>query len=453
MPNQNATPKNPPPSDIGKQLMEALTQEEIVQLLDALFALMPLEVREQGLNQLQTDTRQTIERIFAPPADVKETKTPPASIAKLQESWSNLWRRWDDIMMEAGDEHGEYMIQEVHWKWEPRYFDQTALVADLEPIAKEMRPLIKTAFEYHFSPEVAFADAFLEMEREVESSFPEWEEFNDGIDLEKNLTACHLEGEWLICKSKEEDAFAFAERILECREQFSHTALDGNTFLTFFTTLSEADQRTIFAGLNSHRNDPSWQDDLNNTYSYWHRLYMYGIEQYAPGQLLQNLRTTIPQQWQNGLPVIEDFLIKKEPQEALNVIGETLDSLLKHTSRGQAWRAESTLLYVTLSRFSYKSERLSDEKKLLHYYKEAAEATRQTDLAHALALQLVAYEHFFDWQTMFNSFATSPVPTNVRQALFNSWGSSIIRLAKSSLYEPGFAKARVVAALANKQHR
>ena len=50
------------------------------------------------------------------------------------EYWSSLWRNYDDIISEVGDEEGKYAVQDHHWE-EP-YFDGGSLALDLEPIAK-----------------------------------------------------------------------------------------------------------------------------------------------------------------------------------------------------------------------------------------------------------------------------------------------------------------------------
>jgi len=108
---------------------------------------------EHVLDQLPPDTRQTVQTILVPPdpADpTQEKQAPSMSLAKLEQTWSALWQEWDHIVDEAAQEDGNYVVRERHWE-EP-YFDSTTFVRDLERVAKEMRPLLRTAFDKAFVP-------------------------------------------------------------------------------------------------------------------------------------------------------------------------------------------------------------------------------------------------------------------------------------------------------------
>jgi hypothetical protein len=136
MSNQKTAKQN---STLGDKLFEALTQQEIVTLLNALFATLPPGMQDAVLDQLSPNTRQTVLRILSgslTPGPTSPTKA--VSTAKLEQTWSSLWQRWDAIVDEAAQEDGRYMAQDEHW--EPPYFDQSAFIYDLEQVAQEMRP-------------------------------------------------------------------------------------------------------------------------------------------------------------------------------------------------------------------------------------------------------------------------------------------------------------------------
>ena len=196
-----------------------------------------------------------------------------------------------------------------------------------------MRPLIPPAIENFFAQNDGFAEAIAAMEDEISAGMPEWI-YVEGFYLEENLTICLLEWEWLSfirdaeIEEKIPDAFAFAESILEWENSFSQVALNSENLWDFFTQLPETDQETIFRGLTQHKETPPWQEELKNSYSHWHAFYMHCVDKYAPEQYLGNLRQTIPQQWQNGLPVIDDLLEKQYYKEGLKVVEETLPSML-----------------------------------------------------------------------------------------------------------------------------
>lgn len=420
---------------IGKQIFAALTQQEIAHLLDVLFATLSPDTRDKVLDQLQPDTRQAVQHILSPPQASEKT---PVSTAKLEQTWSKLWGEWDDIVEEAAQEEGKYMVQEAHW--EPPYFDSTAFIDDLEKVAEKMRPLLQTAFQNNFAPYTSFAEALQEAESDISCAIPEWMEITERFYLEEHLTTCLLEWEWLTALDEEQDAFHFAQRIRTWENNFSFVTLESGSFLDFFTQLSEADQQLVFAGLTTHKETPLCKKCLEDIHSHWHALYMQYTNRYAPERYLDNLRTTIPQQWQNGLPVIEDLLAKKDYREGLAVIEETLEALLKFTRADQLWSPETSLLFTLVGRFYSSGETLESRKTLLRYYQQAAQGLGQSQRVNALEIQLTAFDHFFDWQIMFKTFEEIPVPKETRQALFRSWRNHIIQKAKPASWGFGWAK-------------
>lgn len=97
MPKQNQ--KNSENIDeAGDRLLNALTQQEIAQLIDALFTVLSPELQEQAIAQLCPDTQQTVKQILAPAPIVESTQATAAqtvSMAKQAQTWSELWRDWD----------------------------------------------------------------------------------------------------------------------------------------------------------------------------------------------------------------------------------------------------------------------------------------------------------------------------------------------------------------------
>lgn len=205
--------------------------------------------------------------------------------------------------------------------------------------------------------------------------------------------------------------------------------------------MSEAEQRCILTGLTTDRETSSWQRTLGDTYSHWHHLYLHLIEQYAPDRYLDNLRKTIPQQWENGLPIIEALLAEQNYAESLTVVQETLHSLLKST-RGEAnWTPEALLLIAT-SGFYYEGEQ-NNASKLLGYYQQTAQGLNQTERANTLEIQQIAIAQWFNWSTMFTAFAEIPVSEPIRQALFISWRDLVDRKTKPQIWG-GYGRAKSV---------
>lgn len=414
----------------GKSLFEALTQEEIVELLDILFDILPIDFKNKTLVKLKPDTRQTVRQILFPDKSerqVKETKTSPISTAKLQQTWSELWQEWFAVVEKAAQEEGEYIKQEE--RWEQPYFDESAFVEDLEKVAKKMHPLLPVAFQNGFSPDEGFAQALLDAEDEVAEALPDWMEVMNGFGLGKTLTTCLLEWEWLKIQKKKQNAFDFAQRILDWEGDFSYVFWDDDTFLDFFDRLSKANQEVLYRGLDDARGMAPWDHCLKETHSHWHNLYMYFAESQAPEQYLDSLKATISQQWQNGLPVIKDLLAKKDYVQSLQVVEDALAVLLKSHQEDQVWTPETSLLFPIVSRF-FHSGHPSDIKTLLRYYQQTAKALEQTQRVQVLEIQRTAFNHFFDWEWMVKVFKESAVPENIRLDLFQSWRDHIVDRTK-----------------------
>lgn len=329
----------------SSQLLKALTQAEIAQLIDALLEVLSSELQDRAILQLPIDTQQTVRQIFAPlppQAVTKSTVTETVSLAKQAETWAGFWQEWDTIVSKASEEEGKYIVREADWE-EP-YFDATTFIEDLESVAHKMQPLIKIAFEHDFDPEPDFVTALLDAETDVASGIPDWMEITDGLYLEQHLTHCVLEGEWLNIQHQGQDAFDFVGCIREYEQQFQEIQLNGDAVFTFLNDLSEPDRQIILAGLTANKETALWKSTLADIHSCWQQFYLDLIEQYEPDSYLKQLRTTIPQQWQNGLPIIEELLNQQNYLESLVAIEETVSSLLKPTHSDVAWTPETSML-------------------------------------------------------------------------------------------------------------
>lgn len=431
-----------PPFSLSDRLLNALTQQEIAQLINALFSILSPELQEEAIAQLPEDTQQTVRQLLVASsiAESTEASAPQTvSLAKQAQTWSELWQAWDDIVSEASEEGGKYIIQEAHW--EPPYFDATTLSEDLERVATQMRSVLQTAFGHEFTPDHGFVSALLEVESAISEGLEDWMELTDGLYLENHLTHCLLQWEWFVAQKQEQNAFQFAHHLRECELQFQEIELDSDALFDFFTQLPEVDQQCILTGLTSDRESSFWQRTLNDTNSHWHQLYLYLIEQYAPDRYLDNLRQTISQQWENGLPIIEAVLAEQNYLESLTVIQETIHSLLKATQGKENWIPEAALLVATLG--FYAESKQINVGKLLRYYQQTTQGLNQTDRAHALEIQQIAIAQWSDWSAMFTAFADIPLAEPTRQALFTSWRDLVDRRTKPQAWR-GYGRTKPV---------
>jgi hypothetical protein len=417
--------QNPDNSSKSNQLLKALTQLEIAQLINALLGVLSPELQEQVISQLPTDTQQTVRQILDPSQPQVSTQfadPETVSLAKQAEVWAGLWQEWDTVVCEASEEEGKYIVREADWE-EP-YFDTTTFIEDLEIVANKMQPLIQIAFEHKFSPKPDFVTALLDAETDVASGIPDWMEITDGLYLEQHLTRCVLTGEWLNIQEQGEDAFQFTECIREYEQQFQEVQLDSDTVFGFLINLPEPDRQIILAGLTANKETDLWRSVLADIYSCWQQFYLHLIEQYAPDRYLKELRKTIPQQWQNGLPIIEELLNDRDYPESLVAIEETLSSLLKPNRSDGSWTPETSML-VAIPGLYYDGN-LENINTLLRCYQQTAQGLNQIERANALEIQQIGIDRWFNWSRMFAAFVEVP-----RQALFTSWRDYVVSRTKS----------------------
>ena len=235
MADTQKTPSGHETLSTGQQFLDALTHHEIATLLEVLIGTLSPDMVEHVLDQLQPDTRQTVQTILVPldPSDpTQEQQAPSVSLAKLEQTWAALWQAWDHIVAEAAQEDGTYIVRER--PWEEPYFDSTTFVRDLERVAQQMQPMLRTAFENECIPATSFIDALLEADADIRAALPEWMYLDDGYDVDEHVTACLLEWEWLQVQEDTSDVFLLAQRLREWEEESSYARLAHGTFLEFF---------------------------------------------------------------------------------------------------------------------------------------------------------------------------------------------------------------------------
>lgn len=428
---------------LGHRLLMALTETEIAILLDGLLTRFSRTDLDEAIGQLPVDTQQTIRRIvMPPPANDAALPIPErvASIAKLAESWSRLWDEWYDIIAEAAQEEGAYITQEE--QWEEPYFDEYALVEDLEKVAAKMLPLVQTAYENRFEPDTGFGAAIIDAEDEISIALPEWIEITNGFELQENLTLCLLTWEWLLADEEQEGAFGFVQRVRQWEEEFGHSGLDRQTLVDFCAQVGEADQRSILEGISAHKQDPIWKLVLGNTFSPWHGIYTHYLNRYAPERFLDQLRIDIPQEWQAGLPVLADLLKRQEYGECLAVAREMTDSLVRSRTRANEWTPQTGLLFSVIHSTYNSGERWTNHQTLLYGYQKAAQEMGQSELAQILTVQLAAFDHFYAWENILVNLTQAAIPNTTRQALFQSWRDRIALEAKPYTYGDGYGFGR-----------
>lgn len=181
---------------IGMRLVEALTGEQIVRLLDAVFMIWDKERVKELVSVVGEDVASTLSRLLDPRGSPRERVV---SDDKIMEEWRGLWEEWEEVVSELGLEHGRYVFQVHHWE-EP-YFATESFSADLDRVAEKMLPLLDRVNKIGEEDEDVFEGALVEIESGIKG-YPDWMGADqEGCELGPATTQCVLTWGWLSTSS------------------------------------------------------------------------------------------------------------------------------------------------------------------------------------------------------------------------------------------------------------
>ncbi len=372
---------------VGKKVLEALTNDQIVHLLDEVFTLSGTQETETLLSNLPADIAGPLSEILRPG---KATSKKIVSDKKHLEKWRKLWRRWADIESRLGDEDGDYVAQEHDW--EAPYFDGSALAEDMEGIAKEMLPLLEKTYALGKEEDDLFEEAIFILEKGIKS-YPEWmgAEYGDSCHLESTVTECLLRWRWLASNS----ALTFLNEVVRFEDELELMELDRGAITDFFLDLPEEDRRKIYEHITEHQDDGEWCGRLDSPHSEWHQIHHALAKMFDPDAHLDACRRMLEKNWRYGLPLIKELLKKKDHAGAEKMCEQTVASFFKDGRRREEkmWRPEGSLLIAAPMYTGTSVEVVRLLKDWIGMTKKLGMATRTA----ALSFQLVTYQTPHKW--------------------------------------------------------
>jgi hypothetical protein len=399
---------------IGLRLTEALTQEQIIHLLDTAFRLWGRERMRELIAAVDQDVAATLSRLIEPGgAPMKRI----VSDSKIMQEWRELWGQWDKVVSELGDEEGGYAYREHHWE-EP-YFDARSFASDLDKVAERMRPFLKEIHEIGEEDDDVFDGALVDIDTGMED-YPEWMNAGEqGCSLGASATECVLEWERLAANSARD----FVEKIAAMEDRWSFVGLDDEATIDFFRSLPEEDQRQALVYIDDHRHESFWQSGLELSHSKWHKIF-YGFRAvYEPAGYLDDCRRLLVQDWRYGLPLVRHLASTGEYSEAKLIIEQTVNSFLKG-----GWEPEKSLLVSALRPGYFHGVAREDVVSLLKDWMFVAEKLNNGERAASLRFQLVTYENPYHWDTVAECYRKFNLPPFTRSAtmLIEQWKDHVL---------------------------
>jgi hypothetical protein len=408
--------------DIGKLLMESLTTDQIVALLDVLFSTEEMDQYADKFKKADPDMAETVSKVLKIDHDKgrKPSVVRLASDQRTIEHWNSLWSHWDTVVLDVGDEEGRYAVQEAHW--EPPYFDGSALADDLDQIAVDMLRLIDDVYDLVENPDL-FSDALDEIDSNI-SSYPEWmgAEDADGCNLEKNATRCVLKWLWLSSQKVACPGKAFLDKVYEIEDHCNMVDLDENGCVDFFAKLPDEVCREIH---ECFKNDDR-RDSLDNIYSRWHKIRHLYEERFDSGAYLETCRKHLARNWRYGRPLIDDAVNQGDYQKAESLLGKTFSSYLGREDKA-TWYPETSLL-LDEQRYYHENNK-KDVSGLLESWANVSEKLGNTKRSATSEFQSVVFGAPEDWDAVIGEYKKqqNPEAKSAIDSLFSHWQTEMAR--------------------------
>ena len=410
---------------LGQKILQALTQDQVGELLDGIFNSQEYEKIASLFADLDPDISSTLDLYLNPEKTSKKPELKVVSNEKLMEEWTGLWRDWEEIIFNAGDEEGEYVHQDYHWE-EP-YFSHDDVAKDVENIAKKMWPLLKKIHILEIRKDIDFEAALKDVSSSIQT-LPEW----FGARYERWMigpvtTKCFLQWEWLIVKAGRSSALFFIKRIIKVDSEMNLFYLNDKAVVDFFLLLPDKARKEIYDDMTCDNNVRFWQPHLESSLSKWYRIYHGFSQLYSPEKYLENCRNSIDEDWEYGLPLLKHLIKLRDYAEAEKIVQQTCSSYLDYRT-DKPWQPEQSL-FIDLF-LNYRG--ISDKKKsltLLSYWKSIAKGLGQTERAAALELQIIICKKPFEWDDVVNAFkdVRSLSYEDLASRLFHHWQMYILK--------------------------
>ena len=426
--------QKPKKREIGHVLMEALTADQLVELLNAIFpAGGQLDRLIENLEAVDADLAATLRAIAVEAGAEEKAQSPPQTVTSLRrdlELWEALWQKWEAHVLALGDEEGKYASQENHWE-APR-FDGYELACDLEAIAEKMLPLIDRVFD-----EVGAPDLFLETIAEIEDgikAYPEWmgAEYDDGCCFKRHASRCVLHWCWRACEKEIQPGTALVQKVLTIENDYDHVCLDAEATIAYFAQLPDETCLEVYNLLQAGKT----VFDLDQVHSVWHRIHHAYQARFDSGRHLESCAAHLSENWRYGHPLVEDAVGRGDWQAAESWLEKTFASLLG-PRRKMPWFPESDLL-VAQARI-YSGIEAEEIVSLLELWTQAARALGLDHRANAAEFQAVVLQELENWDAVLAAYAkTAGMTTHaVIAPLWEQWKNEMVGRSVRRYLEPG----------------
>jgi len=367
---------------IGKHLNAALSADERDEILARLVSGLDVEGRKRLLTELPAATA---EALAAALATGKGRRATAPGARKLTSIWEQFRSRWEEIILDTGDEEGPYISKDPHW--EPHWLDGSEVTADLDLAAREavghLPGIVAAGIDGDLAPGEFLADS----REELGAGLPEW--FGEMEDqFCPGPVASELFCRWSLAQSLRDgqDGFGAAEELLDFIRD-AEGSIDETGIRAALTALPKGRQAELVKGFLS----PAGAACL--------------------GGLLTDPRTP----WARAL---DDLATRHAPEVALARDREGIDLEIAAVAGGPVDLERDLVVARLLGEHRHAEDEVL--RRLFDRAERAAASEDRTARQQAARLQAAAVVGIRHWDGLVQAFQSVPKPYGaVRDSLFS----------------------------------
>ena len=317
---------------LAEQLIDGLTSEQLAGLLARLLDGVSETERAALCDELDPDVAAVFGRVLKPPpADTTPNETPLlTSDAKFAEQFQSMLENLEGLLVELGDEDGDYVFQEHDW--EPPDFDASRLASDIGRCAKELLPLLERAAELGLEGEGLFLDLCQEISDGI-GLYPDHIYTEEGVELDQVATECTLK--WLDLHSGTEASFL--GRLSAFMDEAGCVGLDGSMIREYLLKRWAADRRrALYDAIQARRSsDDTFRGQVDKPRTLWYDIRYALAGEFDVAGKIRIAEASVAEDWTKGVGLVDAALAVGDSARALGFCRKTVDAYYRSRSFGR----------------------------------------------------------------------------------------------------------------------
>jgi len=414
----------------ARQLLDGLTPDQLVGLVARLLDKMSETERTEFCDALDPDVAAVFRRLLEPPAAATGDGTSDVtSDARFAQQFGSALAALEAVLIELGDEDGDYVYQENHW--EAPDFDASRLASEIERYARGLLPLLERAAELELEDE----DWFLGLCREISDgieTYPDYIYTEEGVCLEHKATECMLK--WLDLHADTEASFL--DRLFAFMDEAGRVSLDDGTVRTYLLNQwAEDRRRAMYHAIQARRlSDAEFGRETDNPHALWHKIRYALAGEFDVAGRIEIAEASVAEDWTKGVGLIDAAVAEGNSARALDFCRKTVDAYFRRRDYGREGRTFEPGTTPLLGHWGVGDESPT-VSRILGLWAELAAGDGDIVLAEHLTIQEALFARVEDWTAVKHAFAQAGSANTA--VLFSAWKKWALERQRGRTYLGG----------------